>query len=413
MIHRASLIPGVMALAVLAACGEARVEGPDPLPPSGPDAALEEVDSGKFPRDASVPGARDAGAPDGAPAAADDAAVPPDSGTAPDAAAPDGSGPLLVVPAVIDLPYVVAGQGGSQLDVPLRNDGDGPLVGLSFWVTGATAIHASASFTSIAAGGSAPVHVTYDGAAHEVIAEAALHVGTPGGERVVPVFAVAGDAALGAASWEAVTGAGGVHCGDGATVSMPTAPFPDTSASYTDSSVRVFVPDGYRDRGGHDLVLHFHGFNATLADTVTAHLYQEHLYASGVNAVLVVPQGPVNDASGNFGKLMHPAGTLAMLEEVLVLLYREKRLTYPRLGEVVLTSHSGGYQAVAANLGSTLLPVTQVDLFDSVYGYESTFETFAVGGGRLRSDYTQTGGTLANNQAMAAWLASRVTSTLR
>ena len=37
--------------------------------------------------------------------------------------------------------------------------------------------------------------------------------------------------------------------------------------------------------------------------------------------------------------------------------------------------------------------MTQVDLFDSLYGYVATYEAFAQAGGVLRSDYTAGGGT--------------------
>src|SRR5690242_6723472 len=46
------------------------------------------------------------------------------------------SGPHLVVPAVLDLPYVVAGAGGTSLAVDVQNDGDAPLAGLTWTLSG-------------------------------------------------------------------------------------------------------------------------------------------------------------------------------------------------------------------------------------------------------------------------------------
>src|SRR5262249_55487587 len=128
------------------------------------------------------------------------------------------------------------------------------------------------------------------------------------------------------------------------------------------------------------------------------------LYASGVDAILVVPQGPVNTASGDFGRLADPDGTAAFLDEILIELYRAGRLTRPVLGRVTLTSHSGGYVAVAQNLAPARFVVGQIDLFDSVYGYIPTFRDFALAGGRLRSDYTSTGGTDDNNRTLGQQL---------
>jgi hypothetical protein len=183
---------------------------------------------------------------------------------------------------------------------------------------------------------------------------------------------------------------------------MPTAPYPAPGGQWTDDRVHLFVPTGFRDRDRQDVVLHFHGYNTTIDDTVPAHLYREHIYASGANVVLAVPQGPVNAASGDFGKLAEPDGTGDFLQEVLIVLYRAGVIVRPVLGQVALTSHSGGYEAVAQNIEGA----EQVNLFDSLYGDVSTYQAYAEGGGRLRSNYTAAGGTDVNNQTLAAALAA-------
>ncbi len=316
------------------------------------------------------------------------------------------AGPHLVVPAVIDLPYVVAGKGGVTATVGVSNDGDAPLTGLAWLISGDPTITIDAAPLSLAAGERAELILTWAGSAAEAIAQASLSVAVPRGAADIPVFAVAGDPGLGAASWEDVQGAGGVVAGAGATVAMPAAPFPDVTGTYTDPSVRVFLPEGYRDRGAQDVVLHYHGWNTTLPATLASHLYQQHVYASGSNAVLVVPQGPVSAASSDFGKLMTKGGVARLLTEVLVLLYREGKITQPVRGDLVLTSHSGGYQAVAAALDPTnqAPKISQVGLFDALYGYETLFALFALGGGVFRSNYSESGGTLDDNQALANFL---------
>lgn len=316
------------------------------------------------------------------------------------------TGPRLVIPKVIDLPYTVAGQGGSSIKVAISNDGDAPLTSIAWSLVGASSIQLGSAPASLAPGEKKEIVLQYAGASIEVITEASLDITSASGAMSVPVFAATGDAGLGDASWEDVIGAGGTVCGSGATVDMPAAPFPSAPSAFTDPSVRVFLPEGYRDRGAHDLVIHFHGHNATLDETLSSHFYQEQLWASGSNAVLVVPQGPVNAASGDFGKLMKPGGLSRLIEEVLILLYREGQITHPVLDGLVLTSHSGGYKAVAVNLESASMSPTpvQVNLFDSLYGYETTYQAFATAGGRLRSNYTQGGGTLSHNQTVAAYL---------
>lgn len=315
-------------------------------------------------------------------------------------------GPRLVIPAVIDLPFTIAGQGGSQAKITVGNDGDAPLPSLLWVMSGDPSITLASAPASLAAGESQQITLSYAGSTKEAISTAQLSVMSPQGTTSIPVFAVSGDPGVGEAAWEDVIGAGGTVMGAGATIDLPMAPYPDAPSAFTDASVRVFLPEGYRDRGAHDVVLHFHGWNATLTGTLEAHLYQEQLWASGANAVLVVPQGPVSAPSGDFGKLMKPGGLGRLLDEVLVTLYREGKITHPALGRLVLTSHSGGYRAVATNLDpASLAPApVQVNLFDSLYGYESTFEAFALGGGLLRSNYTSGGGTVSSNQEVATYL---------
>lgn len=316
----------------------------------------------------------------------------------------------LVMPNLISLPYVSANAGGSELSVTVENQGEKTLTGpdggdLVWTLSGDPLLSIVSAPTSIEGETTATLTLSFAGASQETIAEALLTATTATGDTLATVFGVAGDASLGVANWERLEGPNEEFLGDGVTLSLPTAPYPDAGSTFTDASVRIFVPEGYRERGSQDVILHFHGHNTTLAATLAGHRYQQHVYASGVNAILVVPQGPVNAASGDFGKLMSPANTEAFLRQVLVVLYREGMIFAPKLNEVVLTSHSGGYQAVAANInnGGRFL-VSQVNLFDSLYGFSSTYEDFALAGGLLRSNYTTGGGTLANNQALVSSL---------
>jgi hypothetical protein len=318
-------------------------------------------------------------------------------------------GPALDVPAVIPLPYVAAGAGGAMGSVTITNPGTaavhapdgGPL---AWTLTGDAAFTIVVAPAAIDAGGSATLTIAWTGAAAPQIAGASLTVTSEAGARSAEVWGVAGDPALAPATFAPVTGAGGVDIGTSAIVHMPTAPFPAPGRTWTDDRVHLFVPADYRERAAQDLVIHFHGHNTTIDATVPAHAYREQLYASGVDAILVVPQGPVNTASGDFGKLMDPDGTAAFLDEVLTVLYRAGVITRPVLGRLTLTSHSGGYGVVAQNLAGARFPVDQVDLFDSLYGYEATYRDFALAGGVLRSDYTSGGGTQANNLSLAMQL---------
>ncbi len=162
------------------------------------------------------------------------------------------------------------------------------------------------------------------------------------------------------------------------------APFPDVSGKYTDDTVMVFVPSYFRLAGDKkvDFVVHFHGHNSSAKDVIGTHKLRDQLHESKQNAVLVVPQGPVAAADGDFGKLMRKGGLAKLLDEAREVLATKKasgKLGDASLrrakgtGRVVLTSHSGGYHAAAVNVETPSVDVREVYLFDSLYDDVPTF----------------------------------------
>ncbi len=334
-----------------------------------------------------------------------------------------GAASMVLSAPRLSLPYVVAGGGGAQATFTITNTG--AAAGALLWdLSGDATLSTDALPATLAAGEVHTVTVSFSGSPTPLLAGATLTViadgegGSQPAERV-EIWAVAGDSEIGDATLDVLDGppsTPSVTHGTSMTITLPTAPFD------SDPSVLVFVPDGFWDRGLQDMVVHFHGHNTTLASTVPYHGYREMVHVSGRNAVLVVPQGPVNQASGDFGRLMDAGGLATMLDDVLALLYREGFVSAPALGDVFLTAHSGGYQAVAVNLGNAWAQqhVVQVGLFDAMYGYMNAYYDFIVGGGRLRSNTTggSTGSVHATLQGLldtagVAWSDATDHATLR
>jgi len=171
---------------------------------------------------------------------------------------------------------------------------------------------------------------------------------------------------------------------------LNTAPFPHAkSPEWTDNTVWVFVPKHFRvkDKRGLDMILHFHGHRDTAAKAMKRHRLREQLQTSRQNAILVVPQGPVNASSSKFGKLEEPRGLIRFLTELRrTLTHRNvaKELGasavpgWARVGRLVLSAHSGGYKAVARCLEHGRFPVSEVWLFDALYGELDAFHQWLV-----------------------------------
>ena len=107
---------------------------------------------------------------------------------------------------------------------------------------------------------------------------------------------------------------------------LPSAPFPhasrasghdfkgehfDAAQSYTDSTVGIYVPSHFKPGAATDLIVHFHGWSNHVEEVLRRYELREQLEASGLNAVLVVPQGPKDAKDSGDGKLELEQATYA------------------------------------------------------------------------------------------------------
>jgi hypothetical protein len=184
---------------------------------------------------------------------------------------------------------------------------------------------------------------------------------------------------------------------------------------YSDSTVAIFIPKGFRETGRIDFVIHFHGWRNHVADVLTRYRLIEQLVESERNAVLVVPQGP-RDAPDSFGgKLEDPDGFKRFMNEVTETFRTKcslKRKDFT-VGRIVLSGHSGGYQVIASSLdhGGMADLVKEVWLFDALYARTSQFLAWAdEQHGRLLNIYTEHGGTKEETENLMTQLKHRGTA---
>jgi hypothetical protein len=153
--------------------------------------------------------------------------------------------------------------------------------------------------------------------------------------------------------------------------------------------VLVYIPSRFDPTPPLSLIVYIHGFSNCVENIVrdaggtctpggavsASYALAAQLEASGKNAILVCPEVLFDQAGGNPGALGNVGGLKALLDETLGLLK-------PQLGNVstsdvrriLVASHSGGYWATALMASQGGVPVDEVLLLDSLYGYEGTFE---------------------------------------
>ena len=186
---------------------------------------------------------------------------------------------------------------------------------------------------------------------------------------------------------------------------------------YSDNTVALFIPKGFRETGRIDFVVHFHGWRNNVAGTLATFHLIEQLVASSKNAVLIVPEGP-HDAPDSFGgKLEDRGGFKRFMDEVVATLrqrggFKSKDFS---VGRIILSGHSGGYHVIAAILdrGGLAKNADEVWLFDALYGAADKYLAWSDRThGRLLNIYTDHGGTKENSEAMMARLMKRGTPLL-
>jgi serine-type D-Ala-D-Ala carboxypeptidase/endopeptidase (penicillin-binding protein 4) len=196
---------------------------------------------------------------------------------------------------------------------------------------------------------------------------------------------------------------------------LPSAPFPhparanghwnrdhtqfyDTPTHYMDNTVAIFIPKGFHESDKIDFLVHFHGWRHTVAGTLDQYKLIDQFAASGKNAILVVPQGPFNAPDSFDGKLEDTNGFANFMADVVATLKNSGDLAQPNfeIGTVILSGHSGGYEAMSSilNRGGLSDKIREVWLFDALYAGTENFVAWQKAqGGRLLDVYTDHGGT--------------------
>jgi len=181
---------------------------------------------------------------------------------------------------------------------------------------------------------------------------------------------------------------------------------------YSDSTVAIFVPQTFQPAAPADLVVHFHGWNNSVAGTLGQFRLIEQLVASRRNAVLVVPAGPHHAPDSFGGKLEDAGGFKRFMTELTETLRSAglQRASEPVVNRVILSGHSGGYHVISGILerAEAATQVDEVWLFDALYGGTENFLGWQQAqGGRWVNLFTDNGGTKAETERALGLLHQR------
>jgi hypothetical protein len=176
---------------------------------------------------------------------------------------------------------------------------------------------------------------------------------------------------------------------------------------YSDGTVALYIPSGFRESDGIDFVVHFHGWRNNVARVLAHYRLLEQFDESGRNAILVVPQGP-RDAPDSFGGNLEDTGGFRRFMDDVAATLRDRsvlRNPLPEIGTLILSGHSGGYQVMASILdrGGLTGRVKEVWLFDALYASDESFLGWLEHEhGRFVVLYTERGGTKVETERFIA-----------
>lgn len=179
---------------------------------------------------------------------------------------------------------------------------------------------------------------------------------------------------------------------------------------YQDSTVAIFIPDGFERGDSADYIVHFHGWWNTVDSTLQAFQLTEQLTTAGKNAILIVPQGPRGAPDSYGGKLEEAGAFRSFMDAVSQVAARHLHLRRLPPRHIILSGHSGGYRVMGYILqhGGLQEHIREVWLFDGLYGQLEKYAIWlARGGPRFVCLYTDDGGTksttLGFRNSLEAW----------
>jgi len=172
---------------------------------------------------------------------------------------------------------------------------------------------------------------------------------------------------------------------------------------YRDSSVAIFIPQGFQPGETTNFVVYFHGWRNNIDSTFTQFNIAEQFADSKINAILIHPEGPKN-APDSFGGKLEEADTFkCLIEEVIDLLIKSKKIKTKEIGKIILAGHSGAYRVMSFILlrGGMTQHIKEVYLFDALYGQTEKFSYWLDHSrGRLINIFTEEGGTKHESQSL-------------
>ena len=185
---------------------------------------------------------------------------------------------------------------------------------------------------------------------------------------------------------------------------------------YNDSSVALFIPNGFVQSDSTNVIVYFHGWYNNIDKASAQFNLIEQFSESNKNAIFIFPEGPKNSPDSFGGKLEEKNGLKKLIYDVINILVEKGKLNSNNIGNIILSGHSGAYRVISFCLkhGGLTSNISDVILFDALYGNIEYFTHWIENyNGRFIHIYTDKGGTKYKTRNMMNDFASKEIEFLR
>jgi hypothetical protein len=174
---------------------------------------------------------------------------------------------------------------------------------------------------------------------------------------------------------------------------------------YSDSSVAVFIPKGFKPGSETNIVVYFHGWYNNIDSACAQYKLIDQFTEAKKNAIFVFPEGPKNSPDSFGGRVEENNGLKNLLSDVLKYLKENKKIKTTNVGKITIAGHSGAYRVISYCLmrGGLTKNISDVILFDALYGETEKFSYWMDHyKGRFINIYTDSGGTKNESESLMA-----------
>lgn len=151
------------------------------------------------------------------------------------------------------------------------------------------------------------------------------------------------------------------------------AKYSSSDSRFNDNSCLVYLPKHFDKNKSWHFMLWFHGWNNNIQSTIEQFKLREQIELSGVNVILIMPEGVKNGNDSYCGNWEQANYFNYFIEDVKLKLKSEKivdKITADN--QLIIAGHSGASRALVQVMDFSSTPIKAILMFDAIYSHENS-----------------------------------------